>query len=398
MKLLLYKWNSNLEDAMKRTLEQAGHEIFVVEAPCNNYIKDMELAWQMIQVIQRYKVEGIISINYFPVISSVSEIVGIPYYAWVYDCPHYTLFAHQAKLEYNRLFIFDKELTERLWKYGVNNAVYLPLAVDSDFYQEILSSGDRVKHQKYKCDVSFVGSMYTGNRNYYDNPELQSQLSREEKAIAEQFIQSASFAYDEAYLGLYRNLLKRKPFIKALSEKSGLALGKDFYTDASEVVMGSILEKKVTVEERAKLMTALTKCGVDFRLYTNSQMEELPPEIRKVNFGVVDYQTELPFVYAGSKININHTLKSIHSGVPQRVFDIMACGGFVLSNDQPELHELFEVGKEVVTYTSLADCLSKVRYYLENEDERKAIAEAGKKRVLKDYRYDSAVSRILAGV
>ena len=398
MKLLLYKWNTYLEGAMSRALANAGHEIFTVDAPCKNYVRDMDLAWQMIQVIQRYKIDGILSINYFPIISSVSEIVGIPYYSWTYDCPHYTLFTHQAKLEYNNIFVFDKELVQRLWGYGVNHVVHLPLAVDGTSFQDLLESGDRVKHQKYKCDVSFVGSMYADVHNYFDETEFQNQLSSDERAIANQFVQSATFAFGTDYMKLYHNILKRKPFIKALEEKSGLSLGKDFYTDASEAVMGAILEKKITVDERNKMITKLATGGFDFRLYTNSPSDQLNDAIRRVNFGAVDYQNEMPFVFANSKININHTLKSIHSGVPQRVFDIMACGGFVLSNDQPELYELFEVGKEVVTYSSLADCLSKVRYYLENEDERKAIAEAGKKRVLRDYRYDSAVSRILAGV
>lgn len=396
MRLLFYKWFSNTEDALQRALERAGHELYIVEAPCKNYIKDMELSWQMIQVIQRDKVEGIISINYFPIISSVCEITGIPYYAWVYDCPHYTLFAHQAKLEYNRLFVFDKALCERLWKYNVNNVEYMPLAVDVEMYDDILKSGDRMKHRKYSCDVSFVGSMYTGEQDYFDSWELQSQLTSEEKSISNAFVGSATFAYGDKYKDLYSKFMKRKPFFESLEKKSGVRLGIDFFADSAEVVMGSILEKKITVDERCKLMRMLSQCGADFRLYTASDSADLEEPTRAVNFGPVNYMTEMPFIFYNSKININNTLKSIHTGISQRVLDIMACGGFVLTDEQPELKEYLEIGKEVVTYNSLADCLNKVKYYLEHEDERKEIAAAGKAKVLRDFNYDKALRRILA--
>ncbi len=49
-------------------------------------------------------------------------------------------------------------------------------------------------------------------------------------------------------------------------------------------------------------------------------------------------------VFYSSKININMTLRSIESGVPLRIIDIMSIGGFVMSNNQEEIPELFEEG------------------------------------------------------
>jgi spore maturation protein CgeB len=50
-----------------------------------------------------------------------------------------------------------------------------------------------------------------------------------------------------------------------------------------------------------------------------------------------------------------------------------------------ELEEFFEIGKEIVCYTGPEDLLEKIRYYLKHEDKRRAIAEAGKARCLKDH-------------
>lgn len=98
------------------------------------------------------------------------------------------------------------------------------------------------------------------------------------------------------------------------------------------------------------------------------------------NYGIIDYNTQMPLVFSGSKINLNISLRSIHSGIPLRVLDIMACGGFVLSNWQPEIVEYFIEGKEIVTFDSLEDCLDKIAYYLEHEKERKQIAYNGQKK------------------
>ena len=62
--------------------------------------------------------------------------------------------------------------------------------------------------------------------------------------------------------------------------------------------------------------------------------------------------TEMPLIFHGSKINLNTTSKPIRTGIPLRVFDIMGCGGFVLSNYQPELCEFFEPGVHFDYYTS----------------------------------------------
>ena len=59
----------------------------------------------------------------------------------------------------------------------------------------------------------------------------------------------------------------------------------------------------------------------------------------------------------------------------------MACGGFCLTNYQPEIATLFEDGKELVMYMDVKDMLQKVEYYLEHEEERVQIAKAGREKV-----------------
>ena len=53
------------------------------------------------------------------------------------------------------------------------------------------------------------------------------------------------------------------------------------------------------------------------------------------------------------------------------------------------MKELFDPGKEVVTYDSIQDCIEKAKWLIEHPAERKKIAEAGKQRCLCEHTYDN---------
>jgi spore maturation protein CgeB len=89
------------------------------------------------------------------------------------------------------------------------------------------------------------------------------------------------------------------------------------------------------------------------------------------------------------------SLRSITTGIPQRVFDIMAAGGFVISNYQLEIEELFEIGKEIVVYDTLKDLKEKIRYYLEHEEEREQIAYNGYLKVKNTHSLDNKLKDML---
>jgi len=49
---------------------------------------------------------------------------------------------------------------------------------------------------------------------------------------------------------------------------------------------------------------------------------------------------------------------------------------------------MFEPDVEVVSYGSAEECAEKVRYLLEHDSEREAIAAAGQNRVLRDHTFE----------
>lgn len=86
---------------------------------------------------------------------------------------------------------------------------------------------------------------------------------------------------------------------------------------------------------------------------------------------------------------------SIRDDVNMRVFESTGTGSFVLTNYLPTLGELYEDGKELVTYKSYDDMIEKAKYYLEHDEEREKIAEAGYKRAIENHTYQHRIEKIV---
>ena len=65
-----------------------------------------------------------------------------------------------------------------------------------------------------------------------------------------------------------------------------------------------------------------------------------------------------------------------------------------MTESAPNLADFFEPGKEVVSYDGPDDLVDKLRHYLEHDDERRAIAEAGQMRTLRDHTYAKLMARL----
>lgn len=74
----------------------------------------------------------------------------------------------------------------------------------------------------------------------------------------------------------------------------------------------------------------------------------------------------------------------------------MGCGGFVLTNYQPEIEEYFDIGKDIETFTSIEELKDKCRYYLTHEHERLSIAINGYKKIRDSFTYEHQLNEILS--
>jgi spore maturation protein CgeB len=171
----------------------------------------------------------------------------------------------------------------------------------------------------------------------------------------------------------------------------GFYLPPDMATRDDRMAMALMyLGPKITSMERTRLLKALgERYPVD--IYTNSDTSMLPLS----NHGAVKTHSEMPLVFATSDINLNMTAKSIRSGIPLRVFDVLGCGGFLLTNYQPEFADYFTIGEDFDIYTSEEDLLEKVEYYLSHEKERKEIAANGQNTVRQCHTFHQRMAEMI---
>lgn len=90
-----------------------------------------------------------------------------------------------------------------------------------------------------------------------------------------------------------------------------------------------------------------------------------------------------------SRVSLNsHIDLSSSYASNMRLYEVTGVGSCLLTDWKPNLQNLFEIDSEVVAYSSPEECVEKVSYLLEHEDDRKAIAAAGQKRTLRDHTFD----------
>ena len=78
-----------------------------------------------------------------------------------------------------------------------------------------------------------------------------------------------------------------------------------------------------------------------------------------------------------------------------RLFEATGVGTFLLTDFKDNLQTLFEPNREVVAWRSANECLSMIVRYLNDEDERTAVAMGGQARTLSTHTFRRRVDDIL---
>ena len=86
----------------------------------------------------------------------------------------------------------------------------------------------------------------------------------------------------------------------------------------------------------------------------------------------------------GAKIALCFFSKSNRDKYTRRVFEITACGGFLLSERTDEMLNIFAEGESAEYFSSAEEYIDKVKFYVKNDSARNKIARSGFERVRAD--------------
>jgi hypothetical protein len=106
----------------------------------------------------------------------------------------------------------------------------------------------------------------------------------------------------------------------------------------------------------------------------------------------------------GAAINLGFTqmLTDVGKEYPRMIrvrdFEIPMAGGFYLAQNCPELAKYYELGREIAVWDTASDVVDCCRYYLDRPDERARIAEAARRRALKNHTWLHRFSSVAAAL
>lgn len=392
MHILMYRWKAYNYRDIEQTFLLLGHTVDNIEQELGSYDVSPEFERVIEEKIRGTHYDMVFTVNYFPLISNVCERTGVKYVSWTCDNPLISMYHESVFHDCNYIFTFDKTNYLEFRGMGVKHIWYLPLAVDTERMDALLGvpeeAGRRkaaqdTEMQKYRGDVAFVGSLY--ERNSYD--KIKNRLP--------EYLRGYFDAVMEAQLNISgANIVEpmlTTNILEQLQEYFQLEKSEGSFSDLGLIFQTTVLGFKIAEIERRRALIELSK-HYKVNVYSNSDVSDL---LRIQYCGSVDYWSEMPKVFRMSKINLNFTIPNIKSGIPLRIWDVLGCGGFLLTNYQAEIPYYFKEGEDLVCFDGLEDLCEKVGYYLEHEEERKRIAWNGYRKVREKHSYIERIHTIL---
>lgn len=392
MHILMYRWKAYNYRDIEQTFLLLGHTVDNIEQELGSYDVSPEFERVIEEKIRGTHYDMVFTVNYFPLISNVCERTGVKYISWTCDNPLISMYHESVFHACNYIFTFDKTNYLEFRGMGVKHIWYLPLAVDTERMDALLGAPEEAgrwkaaqdpEMRKYRGDVAFVGSLY--ERNSYD--KIKNRLP--------EYLRGYFDAVMEAQLNISgANIVEpmlTTNILEQLQEYFQLEKSEGSFSDLGLIFQTTVLGFKIAEIERRRALIELSK-HYKVNVYSNSDVSDL---LQIQYCGSVDYWSEMPKVFRMSKINLNFTIPNIKSGIPLRIWDVLGCGGFLLTNYQAEIPYYFKEGEDLVCFDSLEDLCEKVGYYLEHEEERKRIAWNGYRKVREKHSYIERIHTIL---
>lgn len=392
MHILMYRWKAYNYRDIEQTFLLLGHTVDNIEQELGSYDVSPEFERVIEEKIRGTHYDMVFTVNYFPLISNVCERTGVKYVSWTCDNPLISMYHESVFHACNYIFTFDKTNYLEFRGMGVKHIWYLPLAVDTERMDALLGVPEKPERRnatqdsemrKYRGDVAFVGSLY--ERNSYD--KIKNRLP--------EYLRGYFDAVMEAQLNISgANIVEpmlTTNILEQLQEYFQLEKSEGSFSDLGLIFQTTVLGFKIAEIERRRALIELSK-HYKVNVYSNSDVSDL---LRIQYCGSVDYWSEMPKVFRMSKINLNFTIPNIKSGIPLRIWDVLGCGGFLLTNYQAEIPYYFKEGEDLVCFDGLEDLCEKVGYYLEHEEERKRIAWNGYRKVREKHSYIERIHTIL---
>lgn len=423
MNIVVYRYGSICEPDMIAGFQRMGLNVIeITEEIREKKITPSRQVELVDKAIRDFSPSFIFSINFFPAVAKVCHIFGLLYLCWTVDSPVLELFSEAVSYNTNRIFLFDRAQYDYFYRFNPEGIFHLPLASAVDRFDQVIGdwmsekngttdytnhrhewrfreetkqpvqqkNGSEAAGGNFKGDITFVGSLYS-EKSPLSRVKLPDRTAGYIDGICEAALKVFGYNFLEEALseecireikGCFPDFFTLKDNVPELTDAEI-----DRYVAAHSYVGYLAAEK-----ERIRTLNTLAEhFKVD--LFTGSDTSVLK---NVTVHGRVNSLAEMPLIFRQSRINLNMTIKPIQTGLPLRIFDILGCGGFLVTNYQEELVDLFEIGVDLEAYGSMEELIDKCAYYLSHEEERARIAMNGYEKVKQFDTYDVRIREMLS--
>jgi len=108
---------------------------------------------------------------------------------------------------------------------------------------------------------------------------------------------------------------------------------------------------------------------------------------------------EMVRLYSRSRINLGFAGIAGHRDafcLKGRDFEIPMSGGLYLTEHHPELERVYDIGREIVTFSGFDDLVEKIRFLLANPERAEEIRNRGYRRARRDHTWEMRFERIFS--
>ncbi|MCC7202943.1 MAG: glycosyltransferase [Nitrospirae bacterium] len=367
-KIALIDFGYFLTSELDKAIRRLGHKVSKV--PVRKGENGEVIVSRLLSSILEFKPDMFLTVNHLGfdedgVLTSFFKSIDMPVASWYVDSPNLIVRAFDRNVSpCVTLFLWDKGYISDMKDMGFELVEYLPLATDTDVFKPLeLSQKDL---NRFSSDIGFAG-----------NSMVEPVADKLEKVPFELH-------------AIVERLAQYKSVLRGSFDDSLRILNKDEQEKIKVLPVLERLDLEAAVLWRATLLYRLS-CMEMFREYRPGiHGDKGWHELLSRDFSIrppLNYYRELPLFYNACKINFNATNLQMGRAVNQRVFDVPACGAFLLTDDQDALRDLFDTGKEVITYKDKEEIPDLLKFYLKNPQERMRIAERGRERVVREHTY-----------
>ncbi len=370
-----YFLNGEIKEAMERLgLSYCSIDIGMGDTVRDGFVEDL------LKAVLEFRPDFALTVNHFGVdrkgkLTDLLLRLKLPLASWFVDNPQLILYRYKdVSPDLTCIFTYDAGNLEIMREKGFRNIFYLPLATDPARFKPGIAG-----RSKWRSRVSFVGnSMVDAVEKTVHESGISADLKEIYPQLAAEFGKADELSVEKFLAGAHPELLERM---------------ESFDTDEQRLSFEALITWEATRQYRLSCIEKIL--GFNPLIVGDKGWHVLLDNNGWSYLASLDYYADLPGFYPMSEVSFNCTSRQMKGAVNQRIFDVPACGGFVLTDYREQMENLFDPGSEIIAFDNVDEIPELLEKWLADENGRQRVSKAARNRILAEHTYEHRLTDLI---